>query len=433
MEHMVNPAQQQKQALTKPLMEEICSKENMNRAYKRVISNKGAPGIDGMRVDELSNWIKVNKESLLNRLLDGTYSPQPVKKVMIPKPNGGERMLGIPTVIDRLIQQAILQVIEPIIDPHFSSNSYGFRSGKSAHQALKAAQEYVADKRTYVVDIDIEKFFDRVNHDMVMVRLAKYVKDKRLLQIIGKFLRAGIMDGDTYIKRVEGTPQGGALSPILANILLDDLDKELENRGHKFCRYADDCNVYVRSKPAAERVLESLKKYIENKLKLQVNPNKSDAIKATKCTFLGYKFGRKASLVASERSLKELKRKVRNLTSRTLGRKLDSVIADINLILRGWMGYFHLDKRKTIYAETDGWIRRRIRCYRLKQRKGGKSLAKWLIHLGANERDACHLSSSGKGWWRLSRTRVVSTTLNNRWINELGLISLQRERDRLNS
>ncbi|WP_241760969.1 group II intron reverse transcriptase/maturase [Rickettsia endosymbiont of Ixodes scapularis] len=248
MEHMVDPAQQQNQALTKTLMEEICSQENMNRAYKRVVSNKGAPGIDGMKVDELSNWIKVNKEFLINKLLDGTYSPQPVKKVMIPKPNGGQRMLGIPAVIDRLVQQAILQILEPIIDPHFSCNSYGFRSGKSAHQALKAAQEYVADKRTYVVDIDIEKFFDRVNHDMVMVRLAKYVKDKRLLQIVGKFLRSGIMDGETYIKRTEGTPQGGALSPLLANIMLDDLDKELEKRGHKFCRYADDCVPRVQRK-----------------------------------------------------------------------------------------------------------------------------------------------------------------------------------------
>jgi len=258
-------------ALTVDLMEEVCQRENLNRAYRRVQANKGAPGVDGMTVGELGVWVKEHKESLMASLLDGSYQPQPVRGVEIPKPGGGIRQLGIPTVVDRLVQQAILQVLDPLLDPTFSASSYGFRPGRSAHDALAAAREYVAEGRVIVVDLDLEKFFDRVNHDMLMARLARPVADKRLLRIVRRFLNAGMMQGGVCVARHEGTPQGGPLSPLLANLLLDDLDKELERRGHRFCRYADDCNIYMQSRRAGERVLASVAQFLEGKLKLRVN------------------------------------------------------------------------------------------------------------------------------------------------------------------
>lgn len=269
-------ASKQKRALkVDNLMELICSPENMNKAYKRVVANKGAAGIDNMQVGELKPWLKENKAALTQALMEGKYTPDPVRKVEIPKPTGGKRMLGIPTVRDRLVQQAILQVLTPLLDPHFSESSYGFRPNRSAHQALKKAQEYVQQGKEIVVDIDLEKFFDRVNHDVLMSRLSRYVADKRLLRTIGNCLRAGIMDNGVCVERYEGTPQGGPLSPLLANLLLDDLDRELEKRGHSFCRYADDCNIYVNTQRAGERVMESVTEFLEKKLKLKVNKEKS--------------------------------------------------------------------------------------------------------------------------------------------------------------
>lgn len=275
--------------MTKYLMEEVCQRANLNQAFKRVKDNKGAPGIDGMRVEDLREWLSAHKDELTASLLDGTYQPQPVKGVEIPKPDGGMRQLGIPTVCDRLVQQAILQVLTPILDPLFSDSSFGFRPGRGAHDALQQAQQYVEDGRIVVVDMDLEKFFDRVNHDILMARLARHVKDKRLLRITRAFLNAGIMQNGVCIARCEGTPQGGPLSPLLANLLLDDLDKELERRGHSFCRYADDCNIYVHSLKAGERVMESITRFLGKRLKLRVNEKKSAVDYVSKRKFLGYR------------------------------------------------------------------------------------------------------------------------------------------------
>jgi RNA-directed DNA polymerase len=295
-------------------MERVCERENLNRAYKRVKGNKGAPGIDGMTVGELAGWIKEHKEGLVSSLLDGSYRPQAVKGVEIPKPSGGKRQLGIPTVVDRLVQQAIQQELDPILDPTFSESSYGFRRGRNAHQALKRAAEYVAEGRRIVVDFDISKFFDRVNHDMLMARLARHVRDKRLLRIVRRFLEAGMMRDGVCIRRHEGTPQGGPLSPLLANLLLDDLDKELESRGHRFCRYADDCNIYVRTERAGERVMRSVERFLEKRLRLKVNTKKSAVAYVEERQFLGYRLLRGGRLGIAPRSVERAKQRIRAAT-----------------------------------------------------------------------------------------------------------------------
>ncbi len=279
----------ERRALTQDLMDRVCTRSNLNEAYERVKANKGAPGIDGMTVEELGGWLKAHKDELLNSLREGTYQPQPVRGVKIPKPGGGERQLGIPTVVDRFVQQAILQVLSPILDPTFSDSSYGFRPGRGAQGAVRQACAYVEDGYTVVVDLDLEKFFDRVNHDVLMTRLGRHVGDKRLLRIVGRLLRAGLMENGVCVTREEGTPQGGPLSPLLANLLLDDLDKELEKRGHRFCRYADDCNVYVRSMKAGERLLVSLERFLARRLRLKVNREKSAADWVWKRKFLGFR------------------------------------------------------------------------------------------------------------------------------------------------
>lgn len=303
-------------ALAHKLMEEVCKPANLNRAFKRVKANKGAPGVDGMSVDNLRDFLSNHKEQLTKSLLNGSFKPQPIRKVEIPKPSGGTRQLGIPTVVDRLVQQAIYQVLEPIFDKGFSDSSYGFRPKRSAHQALRKVQEYVLADRTWVVNVDLEKFFDHVNHDILMAKIAKKVRDKRLLKIIGRFLRAGIMQDGVVMSRHQGTPQGGPLSPLLSNILLDEVDKELEKRGHKFCRYADDINVYVGSKLSAERVLESLKQFFARKLKLKVNTDKSSAIEVHESTFLGYRALKSGMLTVAAKSIERVKDKVRLLTKR---------------------------------------------------------------------------------------------------------------------
>jgi len=421
-------------SLTKHLMEKICELSNLNRAYKRVKANKGAAGVDGMTVDKLRDWIAEHKASLIESLLTGTYQPQPVRGVEIPKPgkNKGVRLLGIPSAVDRLVQQAIHQVLEPIFDPTFSGSSYGFRPGRSAHQALKKAREYVRDGYEIVVDIDVEKFFDRVNHDILMSRLAKRINDKRLLKIIRRFLEAGIMQQGVCIERQAGLAQGGPLSPLMSNVLLDELDKELERRGHKFCRYADDSNVYVRSLRAGERVLESVKKFLWQRLKLKVNDAKSACASVEERQFLGYRLLRKGKLVVANHSVERVRDKIRTLTRRNRGVSLEKVIGELNTTLRGWVNYFRLTEWPSDLVTLDAWIRRKLRCYRLKQRKRSWPIAKFLIKLGVPDHSAWNLAKSEKGWWRLSRSIPVHHAMNNAWFEEQGLINLTKQRALLN-
>lgn len=422
------------ESLTKHLMEQICNPSNLNRAYKRVKANKGAAGIDGMTVDKLRDWIAEHKESLIESLLTGSYQPQPVRGVEIPKPgkNKGVRLLGIPSAVDRLVQQAIHQVLEPIFDPTFSDSSYGFRPGRSAHQALKKAQEYVREGNEIVVDIDVEKFFDRVNHDILMSRLAKRINDKRLLKIIRRFLEAGIMQQGVCIKREAGLAQGGPLSPLISNLLLDELDKELESRGHKFCRYADDSNVYVRSLRAGERVLRSVKEFLWKRLKLKVNETKSASASVEERQFLGYRLLRTGKLVIANHSIECVKDKVRTLTRRNRGKSLEKVMSDLNTTLRGWVNYFSLTEWPSELATLDAWIRRKLRCYRLKQRKRTWPIAKFLMELGVPAHSAWNLAKSEKGWWRLSRSIPVHHAMNNDWFEGKGLINLTKQRALLN-
>lgn len=411
-------------ALTERLMEEVSQLDNLNQAYRRVKTNKGAPGVDGMTVDELPAWFAKHQQEFLAALRDGSFEPQPVRGKQIPKPGGGVRQLGIPTVVDRLVQQAILQVLEPLLDPTFSNSSYGFRPGRGAHDALAQAQKYVAEGRTIVVDMDLEKFFDRVNHDILMARLARRVADKRLLRIVRRFLEAGLMQDGVCIERHEGTPQGGPLSPLLANLLLDDLDKELERRGHCFCRYADDCNIYVQSKAAGERVLTSVTRFLEDVLHLRVNREKSAVAYIEERKFLGYRLLGGGKLGIAPKSLERAKNRIRQITRRNRGISLDRMIRELNSFLTGWVTYFRYAACKTHLADLDGWVRRKLRCVRLKQCKRSKPIADFLTRLGVPRWNAWITALSGKGWWRLAGSPSATHAMNNQWFEELGLVNL---------
>jgi RNA-directed DNA polymerase len=411
-------------ALTQQLMEEVCHRDNLNQAYRRVKANRGAGGVDGMTVDELYPWLVDHKQELIAKLLDGSYEPQPVRGVEIPKPGGGMRQLGIPTVVDRLVQQAILLVLEPLLDPTFSASSYGFRPGRGAHDALAQAQKYVAEGRGIVVDVDLEKFFDRVNHDILMARLARRVADKRLLRIVRRFLEAGLMHNGVCIERHEGTPQGGPLSPLLANLLLDDLDKELERRGHCFCRYADDCNIYVQSKAAGERVLTSVTRFLEDVLRLRVNREKSAVAHIEERKFLGHRLLRDGRLGIAPTSLQRAKQRIRAITRRNRGIGLDRMIRELNSFLTGWVTYFRSAACKSHLTELDGWIRRKLRCVRLKQCKRTKPIMDFLHGLGVPLRNAWLTALSGKGWWRLAGSPSVTHAMHNQWFASLGLVNL---------
>jgi len=434
-------AKERQRALTARLMEQVCEAENLNRAYARVKANKGSPGVDGMSVKQLGGWIRLHKHELIASLLDGSYQPQPVRGVQIPKPGGkGMRQLGIPTVVDRLVQQAIGQVLETILDPTFSASSYGFRPGRSAHDALAKAKEYVAEGRVIVVDIDLEKFFDKVNHDILMARLGRWVGDKRMLRIIGRFLRAGLMQNGVCASRDEGTPQGGPLSPLLANLLLDDLDKELEKRGHRFCRYADDCNIYVQSKAAGERVLSSVTQFLERKLRLRVNRDKSAVAFVLERKFLGHRLlpglrraqSSRGKLGIAPQSLARAKERLRRLTGRSRGVSLEQVIGEINEFVVGWVTFFRHAACKTHLLEMDQWLRRRLRCLRLKQCKRTKTIAAFLQRLGVPKDRAWVGASSGKGWWRCADTPPVHEGMNRAWFVSLGLVSLTERYVQLN-
>jgi RNA-directed DNA polymerase len=423
----------EKLALAYDVAEEVASSANLNRAYKRVKANKGAPGVDGRTVAELRGWIADNREGLIVSLLDGSYRPQPVKGVQIPKPDGkGVRQLGIPTVVDRLVQQAILQVLEPLFDPSFSASSFGFRPGRSAHDALRQAREYVADGCSIVVDIDLEKFFDRVNHDLLMARLARRIGDKRLLGIIRRFLEAGMLAGGVCVERHEGTPQGGPLSPLLSNLLLDDLDKELERRGHRFCRYADDCNIYVRTKAAGERVMASVTAFLEGRLRLRINRQKSAVAPVEERSFLGHRIGKAGWLGVAPASLRRMKERLRAITRRNRGIAAWRMISEVNAFITGWVTYFRHARAQSALHDLDAWLRRKLRCVRLKQCKRAKTIADFLQECGVPEWRAWILALSGKGWWRMAGSPPAAEAMTISWFDRQGLISLAGHHAALN-
>ena len=421
----------QTRALTQNLMEKVCEQRNLDQAVKRVRANKGSPGIDKMRVDELEKWMKEQGEELRKMLLEDRYRPQPVRSVEIPKAQGGIRELGIPTVVDRVIQQALLQVLSPIFDPSFSESSYGFRPKRSAHDALKAAQEYVRDGYNTVVDIDLEKFFDRVNHDILMSRLHKRIEDKRALHLIRKYLQAGMFKNGLEMDREEGTPQGGPLSPLLGNFLLDELDKELESRGHKFCRYADDCNIYVRSEAAGNRVMASVTKFLDKRLRLKVNRTKSAVAPVEERQFLGHRLLKGGRLAIAPKAVKKMKDRIREITGRHRGVKFSQVINDLNKFIIGWVTYFRNAMIRQLLKDLDRWIRRRLRCYLIVQRKHVRAIARYLIRLGMKPSESWSTARYGRNWWRTSSKKVVKIALSNSWFSSQGLITLSKRFDAL--
>jgi len=409
------------------LWEQVWARENLLTTLKRVESNRGAPGTDGMTVKDLRPYLKEHWLEIRAALESGAYKPTPVRRVEIPKPDGGVRLLGIPTVIDRLLQQAIAQVLTPIFERKFSPNSFGFRPGRSAHDAILKAQEYVQAGNEWVVDIDLEKFFDRVNHDILMARVAREVKDKRVLKLIRAYLNSGVMINGVVVDTEEGTPQGGPLSPLLSNIMLDDLDKELETREHKFVRYADDCNIYVKTQRAGERVMESVKEFLEKKLKLKVNPKKSKVDKAERVKFLGfsfYKYKGEILIRVAGRSLERFRDKLRRLTKRTRSGKLEEIIQEINTYIVGWIGYYRQANTPSIYEKLDGWIRRRLRQMIWKRWKRGTTRFRELVRLGVPKWRA-GLGALGKSPWRMSASPVIQEALSNGYFQDLGLKSIK--------
>ncbi len=414
-------------ASTERSMEKVCEAENLSKALKRVKANKGSPGVDGMTVGELPGYLKEQWPAIREQLLGGTYKPQPVKRVEIPKPDGGVRKLGIPTVLDRFIQQAVMQVLQEGWDRTFSEHSYGFRPGRSAHQAVAQAQRYIAEGLQWVVDIDLEKFFDRVNHDKLMGRVAKRVEDKRLLKLIRAFLNAGVMEGGLVSPTDEGTPQGGPLSPLLSNLVLDELDRELEKRGHRFVRYADDCNIYVRSERAGQRVMESIGDFIARKLKLKVNDKKSAVARPQQRKFLGFSFtsGKEPRRRIAPKAVERFKERVRELTRRTRGVSIEQMVEEMARYLRGWAGYFAYCETPTVLQGLDSWIRRRLRCVVWKQWKTGRKRFAELRKRKVGRDLAAQSAGSAHGPWRLSRSPALSFALPDAYLASLGLPSLK--------
>jgi RNA-directed DNA polymerase len=417
-------------ALPVLLMEEICQRENLKRALQRVRQNKGSPGIDGMTVRKLSGYLKKHRPGICEQLLAGNYQPQPVKRVEIPKPDGGIRKLGIPTVLDRFVQQAIMQVLQKYWDKTFSEHSYGFRPGRSAHQAISRSQQYVEQGYRWVVDIDLEKFFDRVNHDKLMGKLAKRIFDKRLLKIIRAFLNAGVMANGLVSVTTEGTPQGGPLSPLLSNIVLDELDRELERRGHRFVRYADDCNIYVRSERAGHRVMKSVSKFITRKLKLKVNQSKSKVDRPWRCKFLGFRIivGKEAKRGIAPKSLSRFKKRVRKLTCYRRGVTIEQMIEKLNRYLIGWRGYFGYCQTLSVLVRLDSWIHRRLRNVYWRRWKRGKRRFAELRKRGVNKDLSARTAGSVHGPWRISRSPALSFAFPNAHFNTLGLALLAKRR-----
>lgn len=418
------------------LWEQIFNRENLFRALARVEANKGAAGVDGMTVEELRPYLTTHWLAVKADLDAGRYRPSPVKRVEIAKPEGGVRLLGIPTVLDRLIQQAVMQGLTPLFEPQFSDHSYGFRPGRSAHGAVRAAQTYIREGYEWVVDIDLEKFFDRVNHDVLLARVRRKVKDSRVNRLIHLYLISGVLVNGVVMETEEGTPQGGPLSPLLSNILLDDLDKELEKRGHRFVRYADDCNIYVKTQRAGERVLASVRQYLEKRLKLKVNERKSAVDRATKRKFLGFSFFKRKDetlrRVAPE-ALQHLRTKLRTITRRTTHPSLEEIIQQVNLYTIGWINYFRLADTPSVFKEVDEWLRRRLRQLLWKRWKNPKTRQRNLTALGVSPRTAREASGSGRGPWRLAASPPVQQALSNDFWRNQGLQSISERFQQLRS
>jgi RNA-directed DNA polymerase len=409
-------------ACAEQLMEEVCDRENLERAWKCVRRNKGSPGVDGMTIDAAKDYLREQWPNIRSHLLEGTYQPQPVKRVEIPKPDGGVRKLGVPSVVDRLIQQALLQVLQEQWDPTFSKHSYGFRPGRSAHQAVAQAQQYVAEGYSVVVDLDLEKFFDRVNHDGLMARVAARLTDKRVLKLIRAFLKAGVMENGLVRPVDEGTPQGGPLSPLLSNLVLDDLDKELTRRGLRFCRYADDCNIYVRSHRAGERVMASVSRFLTQKLRLKVNETKSAVARPEERKFLGFSISNDGSeRRIAPKALDKFKTRIREMTRRTRGISLAQLIENLTPYLIGWRGYFGFCQTPRVLTNLEAWIRRRLRSYLWRQWQNGPNRFKELRQRGVPKFHAAVAAGSPTGFWRMSGHPAVQQALRNHSFELLGL------------
>jgi len=414
-------------ASTKQLMEEVCERENLKQALQQVKANKGSPGIDGMTVEELPGYLQQHWPAIREQLLNGTYEPKPVRRVEIPKPDGGGmRKLGIPTVLDRYVQQAVMQVLQRQWDPTFSDHSYGFRPGRSAHQAVAQAQKHIGAGHSGVVDLDLEKFFDRVNHDKLMGQVAKRVEDKRLRKLIRAFLNAGVMENGLVSPSVEGTPQGGPLSPLLSNLVLDELDRELERRGHYHVRYADDCNIYVRSEQAGRRVMESITRFITQKLKLKVNETKSAVARPQERKFLGFSFtaGPEVKRVIAPKALERFKRRIREITRRAKGVSIQTTIEELARYMRGWRGYFGFCETPDVLVYLTRWIRLRLRAALWRQWKTPRRRRAALMALGVRPKLASNTAGSGRGPWYLAKSKALSVGLSNAYFKSLGLPTL---------
>ncbi len=410
-------------ANTERLMEEVCEYENCTQAWKRVKANKGSPGVDGMTVQQLPDYLKQQWPEIREQLLSGTYQPQPVQRVEIEKPEGGMRKLGIPTVGDRFIQQAVLQVLQKRWDPTFSDHSYGFRPKRSARQAVQQAQQYIAEGYRWVVDLDLEKFFDRVNHDRLLAAVAERVSDKRMLKLIRAFLEAGILEDGLVSAVDEGTPQGGPLSPLLSNLVLDELDRELQQRGHRFVRYADDCNIYVRSQRAGQRVMESVSEFITHRLKLKVNEQKSAVARPWERKFLGFSFTveREPRRRIAPKAIVRFKGRIRELTKRVRGVSLAKMVENTSIYLRGWLGYFGTCQTPSVLKDLESWLRRRLRAVAWKQWKRGRTRFAELCQRGVNKELAAQTAGSSHGPWRIAQSPALNIALPNAYFVSLGL------------
>jgi len=417
-------------ANTIQLREEVCKRENLKEALRRVKANRGSAGIDGMTVGQLSGYLKEHWLTIREQLLNGTYEPQPVRRVEIEKPDGGGmRKLGIPTTLDRFLQQAVMQVLQRQWDPTFSDHSYGFRPGRSAHQAVAQAQKHIAEGYSWVVDLDLEKFFDRVSHDKLMGQIAKRVEDKRLLKLIRAFLNAGVMENGLVSPSVEGTPQGGPLSPLLSNLVLDELDRELERRGHRYVRYADDCNIYVRSERAGQRVMKSITQFITQKLKLKVNETKSAVARPQERKFLGFSFtaGPEVKRVIAPKALDRFKRRIREITRRAKGVSIETTMEELAPYMRGWRSYFGFCETPRVLVHLTCWVRVRLRAALWRQWKTPRRRRAALLALGVHPKLASNTAGSGRGSWYLAHAKALSVGLSNAYFKSLGLPTLEGE------